>query len=270
MLSASPRHALRKAQGPLLGDLPPSYAHLEAEESHKTRRDYIRQWHPDMSPTRAGVSLPASLIADDSTPAPSNPTPNGTGPSAAELDTMSADEVSREAVEKWKSLKRELGFECDVIDRALEARRASTPIPGPSTPQKPTPSATEEGLSSEEYVKTLTPRLAREWANQIKAAADAEERERSEQEQGDDETPSPPGSPSRKQKQRSPRWQFYNLYNSVFYPTPERAQPAVAPKRGWNLTLTSMGVWALVLMTGKLSGITLRANTLLSKTASPP
>lgn len=225
-LSPSPRHALRKAtQDPVFlngGDMPPSYAHLEAEERQKVRRDYIRRWHPDMSPTRAGVPLPTTLATESSPTRPSASITN-TDRGGVNLDAMSFDEVSREAVERWKSLKRELGFECDVIDRALESRRVSIPLSQPITPPRAVSALPESRLSSnEEYVRTLTPRLAREWASQVKAAADAEQVQRDgsgEELQNKSDSASPPGSPSRRQRQRSPRWQFYNLYNNVFLPT---------------------------------------------------
>lgn len=213
-------------------DLPPSYAHLEAEE--RVRRDYIERYHPDMSPTRAGVSLPSSSAA--SPRIPNAPISAPRNRNHGQVETLSFDEVSREAVERWKSLKQELGFECDVIDKALESRRPITPHRSPAkatlavTPRPP--------VSSEEYLKTMTPRLAREWFEKIKSDAEA----------GVYHSPTP--SPDK--HQRTPRWQFYNMYNSVFYPTAESAAPAEpAPKRGWNITLTTVGVWALVLMTGK-------------------
>jgi hypothetical protein len=188
-----------------------------------------------MSPTRMTVPLPLTT-ASHQYPRPSHAVqrPNTEDQTIVNLDEMSLDEVSREAVEKWKSLKRELGFECQVIDRALLARR---PTPSPS------PAHGNVDLTNSPYCPTngtthadLTPRLAREWADNVKAAADAED----EQDNPMDESnaPRPPAK-----KQRSPRWQFYNVYNSVFYPTTEKED---SPKRHWNVTLT-------VLASGRLS-----------------
>lgn len=222
------------------GELPPSYAHLEAEAKQKVRREFIQRWQPDVSPTPAVVNLPVT--------APSSPSPP-TSPgrralhleaTSGEVDDMSFDEISREAVEKWKILKNELGVDCQVIERALMARRPVTPARGAEAVAAIL-SPTQNRLltaAEEQHVRTLTPRMAREWANQVKAAAEAEDVE-----------PDAPGSPVKKAK--TPRWQFYNMYNSVFYPTTETpAERDNAPRRNWNVTLTGVGVWALVFMTG--------------------
>ncbi|KAF8322707.1 hypothetical protein DL93DRAFT_2162825 [Clavulina sp. PMI_390] len=280
MLSPSPNHALRKIAKPLLlsgVDLPPSYAHLEAEAFD---RPHFQRWDPTMSPTpaRSSLPVPAQLVGSTQSspnlPSVAIPTLNLPQRTQAELDAMSFDEVSREAVERWKILKRELGIEVDVIERALSARHPATPIRSPrKLPASPLKTAAET-LSSDEYVNTLTPRMAREWANQVKAVADAEEREReraaasrpsSNSGDDDDDVASEPENASRSPPRKpNPRWQFYNLYNSMFYPTASANTdaatsnnarqatpvPAAAPKRGgWNMTLTGMGVWALVLMT---------------------
>lgn len=234
----------------LLSDRPPSYAHLEAEERQNVHRQFRERWNANTSPTRMIVPLPLT------TPSlPISPLShvvqrlNVEDQSDVNVDEMSLDEVSREAVEKWKSLKRELGFECRVIDRALLARH--TPAPSPSFTHDTVDPDDSRLLvhEMERRMRTLTPRLAREWADQVKAAADAEEAEQAGEGNGMDESnKSTPAPRTPAKKQRSPRWQFYNMYNPVFYPTTDKED---TPKRHWNVTLTSVGVWALVFMTGK-------------------
>jgi hypothetical protein len=230
-----------------VSDLPPSYAHLEAEEREKARQQLRGRWNADASPSRSIV--PLSLAAPSPRlPLPSNALRGLNAENPDNLDGMSFEQVSREAVEKWKRLKRELGFECQVIDQALLARRVPTPTPSPShnlTNRRPLPQEIEQRM------RTLTPRLAREWADQVKATADAEDDERVHKDDQHRKTQVPvavPGSPT--EKQRSPRWQFYNMYNTVFYPRTEHED---APRRNWSVTLTSVGVWALVFMTGGLA-----------------
>lgn len=239
----------------LNGDMPPSYAHLEAQERQSVRRDFMQRWRPDTSPTPGVPSLPSTAPSSPSPPL--TPLEGSDNTATPNVDNMSLDEISREAVKKWNSLKHELGFECQVIEQALLRRRPSTPAllaaAAADSPQKvASPKLLRTVLSEaeEQHVRTLTPRLAREWANQVKAAADAAEREQADAEGGESEAAvevaPAPGSPAK--KARSPRWQFYNMYNSAFYPTAERDD---APKRNWGVTLTGVGVWALVFMTGK-------------------
>ena len=223
------------------GDLPPPY---EAERGQRVRRQLRQRWETDMSPTRMTVPLRLATASPPISPAPLGVrSSNGENQASANMHERSLDEVSREAIEKWKSLKRELGFECQVIDRALLAR-----VPTPS----PSPTRDDVDLTSnplppevEQRMRTLTPRLAREWADRVRAAADAEDDEQADKDNQMDENRMP-RSPAK--RQRSPKWRFYNVYNSVFYPTTEKED---SPKRDWNVTLTSVGVWALVFMTGE-------------------
>lgn len=228
-------------------DLPPSYSRLEAEEQQKFRQQYKERWDTDVSPTR--MLVPLSLAT---TPSPPTPPPNTLQRLHTEsqgnvnVDEMSFDEVSREAVEKWKRLKRELGFECQVIDRAL-----ARPVPISPPPSHPRGIGSTRLLvhEMEPRMRTLTPRLAREWADKVKATADAEEGEQASIDNQNDESNDSVAAPSSLvTRRRSPRWQFYNMYNSAFYPTTEKEDP---PERHWNVTLTGVGVWALVFMTGE-------------------
>ena len=207
-VSQSPSPSPRKHKSPVVlvgsNDLPPSYARLEAEEQEKIEKEYLRRWHPGMtSPTASSVVSPNS--------------------------SSDVNEVSREAVEEWKNLKRELGFECVAIDRVLLKGNVDR------SPRKPSPTSTTANPSVEAAVLTMTPRLAREYADKIKAAAEAEE---------DDEQEIAPRA-----KRRSPRRRFYNLYNTAFYPG---ADGPDAPRRNWSVMLTGIGVWAMVLMTGEI------------------
>ncbi|KAF9519695.1 hypothetical protein BS47DRAFT_1079712 [Hydnum rufescens UP504] len=207
-IALSPSPSPRKHKSPIVlvgpNDLPPSYAHLEAEERENIEKDYLRRWHPGM--TSATVSTVVSPTSSDA-----------------------VAEVSREAVEEWKNLKRELGFECAAIDRVLLKGNVDR------SPRKASTASTPANPSVEAAVLTMTPRLAREYANKVKAAAEAEE---------DDEE-----EVALVAKHRSPRRRFYNLYNAAFYPGADGHE---APRRNWSVMLTGMGVWAMVLMTGKL------------------
>lgn len=201
--SPSPSPLKRRTPIMLLGssDLPPSYARLEAEEREKIGQEYLRKWHPGMSPATSSTLMSGSSMSNTSARLPV---------------------VSREAVEEWKNLKRELGFECLAIDKVLLSGHEQ------SSPTAPTSSDTEAAVS------TMTPRLAREWASKVKAAAEAEE-------EGNTEVAARP-------KRRSPRRNFYKLYNDAFYPDAEGHD---APRRNWNVILTGLGMWAVALMTGK-------------------
>ena len=137
--------------------------------------------------------------------------------------------VSREAVEEWKNLKRELGFECLAIDKVLDPHPSRSP-----SPTSPSPTRTRPGSD----VLTMTPRLAREWASKIKAAAEEEEADEARR----NGTVLP---------KRSPRRKFYNAYSDAFYPSADGGSGDASPKKNWNVMLTSLGVWALVCMTGE-------------------
>jgi hypothetical protein len=172
-----------------------------------------------------------------------------------EEDLESFDSVSREAVEKWRNLKHEMGFECLAIDRALLARKRSVRTINENL------KATSALLNAKE-AGTMTPRLAREWASQVKEAAEAQVETPGEDEDDVDEYPhthahvhgskGKMGATRPTSSRRSPRRQFYDTYKSIFYPeadsTPEEE---VVPKRNWSIMLTGVGVWALVMITGK-------------------
>lgn len=118
----------------------------------------------------------------------------------------------------------------------------------------------------------MTPRLAREWADQVKEAAeeaeDAESESEAESDVEEDEhhghthAPSPARSKGKgkgkavpKAKGPSPRRHFYDAYKSMFYPEEDlenegENEDDVAPKRNWGVMLTGVGVWAMVMMTG--------------------
>ncbi len=86
------------------GDLPPSYAHLEAEEREIIGREYLRKFHPGINSDK----VIGSLIA------PSLPVPSHEPSSVV---------VSQRAVEEWMRFKAETGRHCDAIDQVLLSRQ---------------------------------------------------------------------------------------------------------------------------------------------------
>ncbi|KAF8340556.1 uncharacterized protein EI90DRAFT_2080986 [Cantharellus anzutake] len=119
------------------GELPPSYANLEAEERELIGREYLRKFHPGINSDK----VIGSLVSSSSSPMPSQ---------EASLP------VSQRAVQQWMKFKVETGRQCDAIDQIL--------LRGQNI---------SEDLQAS--LMTMTPRKAREWANKVKAAAEEEE-----------------------------------------------------------------------------------------------
>ena len=76
-------------------DLPPSYTQIASHPSPPDPLDVLKKWH-------SGLTLPIAAI------------PEG---------------ISEDTVEEWRALKEDLGVECSVIDKIIEASARTGPRP---------------------------------------------------------------------------------------------------------------------------------------------